>query len=93
VSRSPDPIFLARQSYRRRRLGDAAKLIPVVGAILLLMPIIWGGAARTSGGLLYIFTVWAILIVLIALISRRLVQNIPESDDPDAPAVAEKAED
>ncbi|MGI9395637.1 MAG: hypothetical protein ACR2OY_13385 [Boseongicola sp.] len=89
---SPDPIFLARQSYRRRRLGDAAKLIPVVGAILLLMPILWGGAARTSGGLLYIFAVWAILIVLIALISRRLVQSIPEPDDPDAPTTPDKSE-
>lgn len=93
MKRAPDPIFLARQSYRRRRLGDAAKLIPVVGAILLLMPILWGGAARTSGGLLYIFAVWAILIVLIALISRKLVQIIPDSDNHEAPAPPETAED
>lgn len=87
-----EPIFLERQSYRRRRLGDAAKLLPVVGAILLLMPILSGGVTRTSGGLLYIFAVWAILIALIALVSRLLVQNIPDSDEPDAPAVPEKSE-
>ncbi len=88
-----EPIFLARQSYRRRRLGDAAKLIPVIGAILLLMPILWGGAARTSGGLLYIFSVWAILIALVAMISRRLAQRISDTDDPDAPAAAEQSEE
>ncbi len=88
-----EPIFLARQSYRARRLGDAAKLLPVVGAILLLMPILSGGVTRTSSGLLYIFAVWAILIALIALISRRLVQSIPDSDDPEATAVPERSED
>ncbi|MGI9394593.1 MAG: hypothetical protein ACR2OY_08095 [Boseongicola sp.] len=88
-----DPIFLERQSYRRRRLGDAAKLLPVVGAILLLMPILWGGSARTSSGLIFIFVVWAVLIAFIAMISRRLVQDIPEPESSDAPTIAEKLED
>ncbi|MGI9388954.1 MAG: hypothetical protein ACR2O1_02755 [Boseongicola sp.] len=93
MSGAPDPIFLERQSYRRRRLGDAAKLIPVVGAILLLMPILVGSAARTSSGLIYIFAVWAILIALIALISRRLVKSISESESPEASVKPEELED
>jgi len=93
VSDPREPIFLARQSYRRRRLGDAAKLLPVVGAILLLMPILSGGVTRTSGGLLYIFAVWAILIILNALVSRRLVQSISESEESEAAAAPEKLED
>jgi hypothetical protein len=93
VSVPREPIFLARQSYHRRRLGDAAKLIPVVGAVLLVLPILSGGAARTSGGLLYIFAVWAILIVLNALVSRRLVQSIPDSEEAEAAAAPDKLED
>ncbi len=93
MNNAREPIFLARQSYRRRRLGDAAKLIPVIGAILLLMPMLWGGSAQTSGGLIYIFSVWAILIVVIALISSQLAQSIPETDDPDATAAAEQSEE
>ena len=30
------PLFLARAVYRKRRLRDAARLLPLVGAFLLL---------------------------------------------------------
>ena len=64
-------VFLERQTYRRRRLMDAARLMPVLGALLFAVPLLWpaagdpGGAQpmSTSGAILYIFTVWAVLIL------------------------------
>ena len=81
MSRPPLPIFLERQSYRRRRLGDAAKLIPILGILLFLLPILWAGDARTSGGLVYLFAIWGALIVAMAVISRRLMQAEPDADE------------
>jgi len=61
-------VFLERQSYRRRRLMDAARLLPVLGALLFAVPLIWPragetGAVQSSDAVIYIFTVWAVLIL------------------------------
>ncbi|WP_238987534.1 hypothetical protein [Roseovarius dicentrarchi] len=69
--------FVARGTYRRRRLIDAAGLLPILGALLFLVPLLWvgaqeGAAPRTSHVLLYLFAVWALLVVLSALVSRGL---------------------
>lgn len=37
----PPPVFLERQSYRRRRLMDAARLLPLLGALLFAVPLLW----------------------------------------------------
>ncbi len=70
------PLFLARGPYRSRRLADAARLLPVLGTFLLLLPILWQPANTperdTAGDMLYLFGAWAGLIVLAALISARL---------------------
>lgn len=77
----PDqPIFLERESYRRRRLGDAAKLVPFAGIVLFLMPVLWAGNGSTAGGLLFLFGGWAILILVIAILSRRLSDTEPKRD-------------
>lgn len=83
MSRPPQPMFLERQSYRRRRRGDAARLLPLVGAVLLLLPVLWSDAARTAGGLVYVFLVWAILIALAAVLSRALSKTEPNPTAPD----------
>lgn len=67
-----EPLFLARETYRRRRLMDAARALPVLGAFLFLVPMLWARGSETSDGTLYIFAVWFGLIVLSAAISRRL---------------------
>jgi len=77
VSRPPEPVFLERQSYRRRRWSDAARLMPVVGLILLILPLLWADQATTSGGILYIFCVWALLIAGTRIIARRLSDYDP----------------
>lgn len=72
----PPPVFLQRRSYRRRRMMDAARLLPVVGALLFLVPLLWprpGGEASpvaTSVSYVYIFGLWAVLILAAGLLSR-----------------------
>jgi len=72
----PGPLFVGRTSYRQRRLRDAARLLPLLGLILWLIPLLWprepGAAQETSFALLYIFGVWAGLILLSLVLSRRL---------------------
>lgn len=72
-----EPLFLARDSYRQRRLGDAARLLPVLGVVLLLLP---GFITVTVDALIYIFSVWALLIVAIGLMSRPLSRRGPLED-------------
>ncbi len=86
MSRKEAPLFLARQSYRRRRLGDAARTIPVLAAVLFTLPVLWAEDALTHVGLIYLFTVWVCLIVVMALITRRLGTPSDETDvdDPGA---------
>jgi uncharacterized membrane protein len=83
--RPDQPIFLERESYRRRRLGDAAKLLPVLGLLLFLIPVLWAGNGSTGGGLVYLFGAWAVIIVIMKLLSRRLSETEPKSSsvDPD----------
>jgi len=69
------PVFLARRGYRRRRVADAARLLPLAGGILLCMPLLWQGAeggARTVSAVIYVFALWVLLIVVSAVIARHL---------------------
>ncbi|MEO9823179.1 MAG: hypothetical protein ABJF50_02035 [Paracoccaceae bacterium] len=79
--RPTQPIFLERESYRRRRLADAAKLSPVLGAVLFLMPVLWAGAGSTAGGLVYLFGAWALMILVMKLLSRHLSDAEPKTDE------------
>lgn len=80
MARLPERPFLERESYRRRRLADAARLLPLVGFVLLLLPVL---LKTTNDALVYIFTVWAVLILLIGLVSRRLARaDAQAASDP-----------
>ena len=81
--RPPPPVFLGRSSYRQRRLRDAARMLPVAGMVLWLIPLFWDRGVegtRNSQALLYIFAVWIVLIVLAAVLARVLR---PDNDDAD----------
>lgn len=83
----PSP-FLERHSYRRRRLMDAARLVPILGVFLWSIPVLWSAAPTqaTSQAILYLFGVWAVLIVLAALVSTRLRGSGAHPDEgSDAP--------
>ncbi len=77
------PVFLARASYRQRRLHDAARLAPTIGAGLWLLPLLWPrGDTPTSVTLIYLFAVWVGLTGLSALLSRALRGAARRPSDP-----------
>ena len=69
------------EAMRQRRLGDAAKMIPVLGAVCMFLPGLWALGTATSSALIYIFSVWGVLIVLIAFLSRSLARYVRRSED------------
>lgn len=75
-----NPIFLARAGYRLRRAMDAARFLPIVGAFLFALPLLWSGGA-TRNGIVYIFVVWLGLIIGAALLSRPLNEQRSELED------------
>ena len=78
VEPTPEPrqtLFLQRQPYRRRRLIDAARILPVFGAFMFFVPSILiarGTTGTTSAMWLFLFGTWIALIVSGALIVRVL---------------------
>lgn len=90
MRRPSTPLFLARAAYRKRRLRDAARLLPLMGMVLLLLPLLWadGAAAGAGRDWSYIFGVWAVLIVLAAALAPGLAASDSdagsEDDAPDA---------
>jgi formate hydrogenlyase subunit 4 len=90
MNRRTPPVFLQRQSYRRRRAMDALRLLPVLGMLLFAVPMLWPeaeeGTVPTSVALVYIFSAWGALIVIAALFSAFLrredvVQSAPEEEE------------
>ncbi|MGR3659650.1 MAG: hypothetical protein ACU0CA_00475 [Paracoccaceae bacterium] len=64
-------VFLARKGYRLRRAMDAARFLPVVGCFLVFLPLLWSGG-YTAQGIIYLFSIWFMLIVVSAVLSRML---------------------
>lgn len=69
------------RANRQRRLGDAAKLLPVLAALLMVFPTLWGEARSTALTLVYLFAVWAGLILAVALLSRALARYVRDGAD------------
>ena len=93
--RARPPLFLERRSYRRRRLIDAARLLPVLGLMLWLVPLLWGIGGRTvsaSGAGIYIFAIWVLLILAAAVFAVTLGRNseAPRQIDPETAAEEER---
>lgn len=90
-------LFLERRTYRQNRLQDAARLLPILGLILIFGPIFIrdegegailassvAGAPTLAGQLVYYFAIWLGLIALTALVSRALIgASAPEQDAED----------
>jgi hypothetical protein len=85
-------LFLERPNYRRRRLADAARCLPLLGAALWLIPVLWPRSADPLAGqdavgmsqaMLYVFGVWIGLIGLAALFgiwARDLARTTDDRD-------------
>ena len=79
MSKEPGPVFVERRTYRRRRLVDAARLLPILGVALVCLPLLWTGErdapASTTYVMIYFFGLWLFLAVAAALLSRHLKQE------------------
>lgn len=55
-------------------MADAARVLPVLGLGLILLPLLWGaGAAKaTSTVAIFLFLSWLLLIICAAGLSRHL---------------------
>jgi len=71
TERGLPPVFLERRSYRRRRMMDAWRLLPLLGLLLWMLPLFWPTAADVpatdekmamSTAVIYVFVVWLTLI-------------------------------
>ncbi len=81
------PLFLARASYRKRRLRDGARILPLFGLVLVLLPLMWPAIPQRVGAhWLFLFLAWLGLIALTALFARDL-------GEPDAPPQREAADE
>jgi fatty acid desaturase len=87
VKPSGSLVFVERSTYRHRRLTDAARVLPVIGALLWLLPLLWGlgsdAPKTTSSAMMYIFGVWLVLVVLSAGITRYLAEP-PGKDETES---------
>ena len=81
------PLFVAPGIYRRRRWMDAARMLPVLGGFLFLLPLLWSTASAaprsTAADGMYFFAVWLGLIVAARLLALALRE--PPADPADRP--------
>ena len=75
-------LFLNQGHYRRRRLRDAARLLPILGTVLFVLPLLWrhdeASAPGTALVAIYLFLVWGMLIAAAAVLSRRVLPTADE---------------
>ncbi len=79
------PVFLPEARYRQKRVRDAARLLPVLGVVLLLLPLLWIRSDAPDGvgnaaSLLYVFGIWAGLIGGAFGLARALRADEGEED-------------
>lgn len=84
MSANRSPLFLERATYRRRRMMDGARVLPILGAVLLLLPVLWtrSGGMGTAGEAVYLFGLWFGLILIAALLSRPLRGALGRENPP-----------
>ncbi len=85
------PIFLEKRSYRRRRMMDAVRLLPFLGGMLWMVPLLWPVPETTtpsapvmpmSVALRYVFGVWLLLILASWALWRR-TRDVASAEAPD----------
>ena len=87
---APPPVFLERRSYRRRRMMDALRILPIVGVLLWLLPLFWptpgdGPDGPTpiamSDAIIYVFGVWIALILAALALWWALRSSVEMGED------------
>lgn len=85
MSDTSGPQFLDIRSYRHKRIVDAAKMLPLIGAGGLVAPFPFFFASIGETGqvvplAIYFFGLWLALIVLALVVSRTLLGD-PAPDE------------
>ena len=77
-------VFLERDSYRRRRIMDGARILPVAGFVLILLPVLWSfnSGANIAAEAVYLFVLWSALIVVAAILSGPLRSGLKREKLP-----------
>ncbi|WP_299555092.1 hypothetical protein [uncultured Tateyamaria sp.] len=84
-------LFLERRSYRRRRVMDALRLLPIAGLLLWLFPVFWPNAkdgpdapasVSMSGAVTYVFIVWGVLILSALALWWAFAHRAGEAAEP-----------
>lgn len=85
-------VFLERSTYRRRRLIDAMRLLPLLGLGMWFLPLLWNAQASEtpmSHAVLYVFGVWLFLVVVAGIMAVLIARRNSDADEPaeaDGPA-------
>ena len=87
LPRKSEPVYLARHTYRQRRLRDATRILPIAGAVFWILPLIAARPLTSTTGL-YLFGVWFVMICISAAIAWRI-----EDDEDNDPISRENAAD
>lgn len=74
--------FLERSGYRRRRMGDVARVLPVIAGLLFCLPLLWerGREPGTANAAIFLFVVWAVMILLSGGLARLIARTRDEDD-------------
>ncbi len=81
------PVYLARASYRRRRLIDAQRLLPFLLLCLWLLPLLWGGEGTDqplgagSRSFVHVFVVWALGILAAGWLAFFLAHGAARTEE------------
>lgn len=80
-----------RAADRARRIGDAARALPLVGMVLVALPVL--GEGRSGPGVwMYLFGLWVVLIVTAVILTRLLEDPGPDERPEPSPDGAGPAE-
>jgi len=79
-------VFLERGTYRRRRVMDGARILPVAGFVLILLPVLWSyeNGSNVAAEAVYLFVLWCVLIILAAILARSLRPALKRDTPPPA---------
>jgi len=70
-----------KAARRGRKKREVALILPIIGTLLLLTPIlraltVGDGSSPLTNALVFIFSVWAVLIIAAFILSRALIPEI-----------------
>ncbi|SMG28195.1 hypothetical protein SAMN02746000_01602 [Paracoccus sp. J56] len=75
-------LFLGRSAYRKRRLGDATRVLPVLFALLTLLPPMWLPQYFSfARGAVWLAAGWALTIAVTAGLHRAIARSRTEDED------------